>query len=73
MIIYMGHFSGICVTGQAHMLFLLCPHQFYSAPAESMVKLVLASQTAQANSVLPEEHHMLEILVHFHQIVLCNE
>jgi len=40
---------------------------------KSMVKLVLTSQTAQSNSHLLDEHHMLEILVHFSQILLYNK
>lgn len=73
LIIHVDHFSSICATGQAHLLFFLCPHWLYSAPTTSVLKLMLTSEMAQANSVLPEEHHVLKFLVCFHQIVLYNE
>lgn len=38
-----------------------------------MVKLVLTSQTAQANYCLVDEQCILEICIHFCQIVLCNK
>lgn len=72
-IIYVDHFSSICVTGQAHLLFFLCPHWLYSARTKSVLKLMLTSQMAQANSVLPEDHHMLKFSVCFRQIVLYNK
>lgn len=40
---------------------------------KSVVQLVLTSQAAQAKSHLLDEHHTLEILIHFSQIVLRNE